>query len=79
MAITQKEIENGLSNMLVTSLEFLKDKNPALCQKVNMMFAKTTKWQRDLDYDELVIFHKFIEDNANETDPTKWKYGQTSN
>ncbi len=73
----QPQVTNALGNMLKMTLEHLEKENPALCHKVCELYAKTTKWERELTYDELVLFHKFIEENAHETDVTKFKYGQT--
>ena len=75
--ITQGKINNMLSGLLVMDLEHLKVTNPALCNKVVEMFRNTTKWQRDLTFDELKILHQFIDDNRMEMNPANFRYGQT--
>lgn len=66
-----------MSGFLMSSLKMISEKNPGLCHKVCELYGKTTKWKRTLNETETRLLIEFINDNMNETDPTKFKYGQT--
>jgi len=50
-----------MNGLLLQELKFLKESNKDLCDEMCKLWAKTTKWERELNEDEARAFLEYIE------------------